>query len=65
VSVGQLGVTGNVVRLKNLQVSVYRPQIKRIATTINIPMGDMVILGASSDNSGTESIVVVVSAASE
>ena len=65
VSVGHLGVISHAIRLQNLGIKVYKPQIKMISTTINIPTGDMVILGASRESSGAESIIVVVSATSE
>ncbi len=59
---GGLNLSGDVIRLDHFQVQVVRPIRSEIATTVNIPDGGKMILGASNDNALEGSLITVVSA---
>jgi hypothetical protein len=61
-SVAEIGFGNGFVRLTQLSVHVQKPAHRSINTTLNLPEGEMVILGASRGEAAKGSLISVVSA---
>jgi hypothetical protein len=59
---GVLGMAGEYIKLQDLTILVEKPTMKRIATSVNVRDGELVILGASRGNALEGSLITLVTA---